>query len=77
MGCDYDLPPCINDKLDGGERLDDTGIITDFILFIQRDIEINPDEYPLPFQLDLIYPSNAHDLYPHRINRLLWSCQVC
>jgi hypothetical protein len=57
MGGEHDLPPCFHDKPDGGERKEYTGIIGNLILFVQRNIKIDSDEYPfsLSIQFDLLF----------------------
>lgn len=59
MGGKDDFSAITSQILDGRNSSTDSGIISDFQVIIQRNIEINPNENPLPLQISFLQCSNA------------------
>ena len=49
-----DLGTITGQVLDGGDSSTDPCVIGDFAVVIQRNVQINPHEHPLPLQISLL-----------------------
>jgi hypothetical protein len=59
-----DLPAGFTGKPDGWKGKENPGVIGNVTLLVLRDIEIDPNKYPFPFQFDLVYGANGHPFTP-------------